>query len=169
MPADYCFVPQATVAVAFIGVFVGAAIQGLAYVMVWDTDDTARHTITSHYGLFCLLWTAWTVGLNLLVGWNLTRFSQPENTMNPRQQRTMLQMEFMYITGSILGSWSTWIGIDVMHNRTVLVVSNVFLMCVFMTATWTCWPVKLGVEDSPTEDGHGSYVSPPLLLAVQTV
>jgi hypothetical protein len=66
MLSDYCFIPQSTVAVALSGLFVGAASQGLAYVMVCD-DDTVRNMTASHCGLFCLFWTVWTVGLNVLV------------------------------------------------------------------------------------------------------
>jgi hypothetical protein len=60
MLADYGFVPQ-MVAVAFSGVLVGAASQGLAHAIVWD-DDTVRNMAMLQCGLFCLLWTAWSVG-----------------------------------------------------------------------------------------------------------
>jgi hypothetical protein len=146
--SDYCFIPQSTVAVALSGLFVGAASQGLAYVMVCD-DDTVRNIIASHCGLFCLFWTVWTVGLNVLVGWKLTRCGPAslgsESTMHPTQQRAMLRMESMFFAGSIVGIWSSFA--TILH----------------------CLPEESRLEDPVSEVGQGSYVPPPVILSVQTV
>jgi hypothetical protein len=177
MLANYGFVPQSTVAIALTGMLVGAASQGVAYVMVRG-DDTVRNMMASHFGLFCLLWITWIVGLNLLIGWNLTgtRCGRPlcgtENTMDPRQQRTMLQMESMYFAGSILGIWSTWIGIDVFDGDAEHAVSSVVLLCFSIVSFATilhCFPEDSCVEDPASEFEQGNYAPPPLLLAVQTV
>jgi hypothetical protein len=176
MRPEYCSTPhKASPAVALTGLFVGAASQGLAYLMVWD-DDNMRSMIMLHHGLFCLLWTVWTVGLNLLVGWNLTRYGQPScgtnKTMNARQQRTMLRMESMYFAGSILGIWSTWIGIDVLHNDTEHAASSLTLLSLSIASFATilhCFPEESCVEDPAAEFEQESYVPPPLLLAAQTV
>jgi hypothetical protein len=158
-------------AIALTGLLVGGSNHVLALALGWS-NGIVHDVIMIHFGLFCVLWTAWTVALNVFVVWNMTRCGQSslssKSIMHPRQHRTMLRMESIYITGSILGIWSTWIGIDVMHNRTGHIVSSVVLLCASLTILH-CWTVKPDVESSPTEDGNGSYVSPPLLLVVQTV
>jgi hypothetical protein len=53
MLADYGFVPKTLVAVAFTGVFVGAASPGLAYAIVWDDDCSVVYFACS--GLLGLL------------------------------------------------------------------------------------------------------------------
>jgi hypothetical protein len=68
MQPDYRFAPQKNAAIALAGVFVGAASQGLAYTIAWD-DDTVHTMAMLQYCLFCLLWTSWTVGTIVLVGW----------------------------------------------------------------------------------------------------
>jgi hypothetical protein len=170
MLADYCFVPQTMVAVAFTGVFVGAASQGLAYAIVWD-DDTVRNMAMLQCGLFCLLWTAWTVGVNVLFGWNLTRCGRASrdtgNTTNPQQQRKMLRMESVYFAGSILGIWSAWVGIHALHNDMRHAISRLSIMSCATILHFL--PEESCVEEPASEVEQGSYVPPQLLLAAETV
>jgi hypothetical protein len=166
-----CSIDLRAAAIALAGVLVGESNQVLAFALVWS-HGIVHDMIMLHFGLCCVIWTAWTIALNVLVGWNVTRCGQPslvsKSTMQPRPDRAMMRMELMYISGSILGTWLTRIGVDVMHNRTEHMVSSVVLLCVSLTILHGL-PVKPDVEHSPTEDGHGSYVPPPLLMAVQTV
>jgi hypothetical protein len=165
----FSFVPYPNATFALTSLLIGATSQGLAYVLVWS-DDTVRDMIASHCGLFCMLWTVWTVGLNVFVGLNLARCGQtpPEtgNAANPQQQRTMLRMEAMFFAGSILGIWSAWVGIDALRNDTEHTVSMLILLCLSIASFATilhCCPEESCVEDP------GCYAPPQLLLAAQTV
>jgi hypothetical protein len=174
MHPDYRLMPQKNAAIVFAGLFVGAASQGLAYAIMWD-DDTVRNMVTLQYGLFCLLWTTWTVGLNVLVGWNMARCDQAcdtGSTTNPQQQRTMMRMESMYFAGTILGIWLSWVGIDVLRNDTERAVQRLILLYLSIISyaiILHCFPEESCVEDPASEVGQGNYVPPQLLLAAQTV
>jgi hypothetical protein len=92
--------------------------------------------------------------------------------MYPRQQRALLRIESMFFAGSILGIWSTWIGIHVIARDTKHAVSSLLLLGLSIASFATilhCLPEESCVEDPVSEVGQGSYVPPPLLLSVQTV
>jgi hypothetical protein len=156
-----------TAAIALAGLLVGGSNQVLALVLV-RSDGTVHDLLTLYFGPFCLLWTAWTVVLNVLVGWNVTRCVQSSLCSQSRQQRTMLRRELLYVAGSVLGIWSTRIGMDVMHNRTQHMLPSITLLCASMTILH-CLPGEPRVETYPTEVGYGGYVPPPMLLAVPAV
>jgi hypothetical protein len=152
-------------AIILTGLFVGAASQGLAYVMVWD-DDAVCNMSTLHRDLLCWLWAAWTIALNMLAGYAMTSPRGSEN-------RTM-RLEILFIASCIVGISSFWIGHDALHNKMEQVMSTLIMLCLYMIGIATiliCVPQESYVEmPASEEDETESFVPPPLLLvAVQTV
>jgi hypothetical protein len=164
------------IAIILTGLFVGAASQGLAYVMVWD-DDAMCNMSTLHRDLLCWLWAAWTIASNMLAGYAMICQQAPrssENRIHCQQQRTTMQLEILFIASCIVGILPFWIGHDALDNKMEQVMSILIMLCLYMIGIATiliCVPQESYVEvPASEEDETESYVPPPLLLvAVQTV
>jgi hypothetical protein len=132
-----------TAAIALAGMLVGGSNQVLAFALVMWSDGIVHDMLTLYFGSFCLLWTAWTIVLNVLVGWNVTRCVQSSLCSKSRRQRT--------------------IGMDAMHITEHMVLSTILLFA-SMTILH-CLPVKPSVENYPNRGRDMGVMFPPPFAA----